>query len=200
MDEVAHRIVGVVVLIFDNLICGKSEDKGVLLSNFLNDLYVCTVHGSKSQGTVQHELHVTGTGSLFTCGGNLLGNISSGKDQLCVADTIILDKYNFDLSFDGRIVVYDIPNGIDQFDDRFCTLIACGSFCSKDEGSWVERHIRVLFQTVIQIHDMKNVHKLAFVLMQTFYLYIKDRTRIYFNSVVFFDIRCKTQLVLIFDI
>ena len=69
-----------------------------------------------------------GTGSLFTCGGNLLGNISSGKDQLCVADTIILDKYNFDLSFDGRIVVYDIPNGIDQFDDCFCTLIASRSF------------------------------------------------------------------------
>ena len=120
--------------------------KAFSFSNFLNDLYVCTVHGSKSQGTVQHELHVTGTGSLFTCGGNLLGNISSGKDQLCVADTIILDKYDFDLSFDGRIVVYHITNGIDQFDDRFCTLITCGCFCSEDEGSRVERHIRVFFR------------------------------------------------------
>ena len=200
VDKVAHRIIGIVVLIFDNLICGKSENEGVFFSNFLYDLNICTVHRSESQGAVQHELHVTGTGSLFTCGGNLLGNISSGKDQLCVADTIILDKYNLDLSFDGRIVIYDIPNGIDQFDDRFCTLIACGSFCSKDEGSWVERHIRVLFQTVIQIHDMKNVHKLAFVLMQTFYLNIKNGVRIYINAVMLFDVFCQANFIFVFNL
>ena len=36
--------------------------------------------------------------------------------------------------------------------------------------------------------------------MQTFYLYIKDGTRIYFNAVVLLDVFCKTQLVLIFDL
>ena len=56
------------ILIVDNLLCGQTENKGVLFSNFLNDLHVCTVHGSQSRSAVQHELHVTGTGSLFTCG------------------------------------------------------------------------------------------------------------------------------------
>ena len=36
--------------------------------------------------------------------------------------------------------------------------------------------------------------------MQTFYLHIKDGTRIYFDAVVLFDVFCKTQFVLIFDI
>ena len=40
--------------------------------NFLSHLYVCTIHSSKCRSTVQHKLHVTCTGSLFTCSRNLL--------------------------------------------------------------------------------------------------------------------------------
>ena len=36
--------------------------------------------------------------------------------------------------------------------------------------------------------------------MKTFYLYIKNGIRIYFNSVVFFDIRCQTDFVAVFDL
>ena len=55
VDKVAHRIIGIVVLIFDNLICGKSENEGVFFSNFLYDLNICTVHRSESQGAVQPD-------------------------------------------------------------------------------------------------------------------------------------------------
>ena len=43
------------ILIVDNLLCGQTENKGVLFSNFLNDLHVCTVHGSQSRSAVQHD-------------------------------------------------------------------------------------------------------------------------------------------------
>ena len=36
--------------------------------------------------------------------------------------------------------------------------------------------------------------------MQTFYLYIKDGTRIYFHAIVLLDVFCQTQFVLILDV
>ena len=86
------------VLIINDLVSAHTEDECVLLTNFLNDLYVCTVHGSKCRSTVQHELHVTCTGSLFTCSRNLLGNICCCKDHLSIRYSVVLDKYNFDLA------------------------------------------------------------------------------------------------------
>ena len=47
---------------------------------------------------------------------------------------------------------------------------------------------------------MQNIHQLSLVLMQTLYLYIKDRARIYIDTVVLLDISSQTQLVLILDI
>ena len=47
---------------------------------------------------------------------------------------------------------------------------------------------------------MQNVEQLTFVFMQTFYLHIKDRTWIYFDTIMLFDIFCKTQFILVFDI
>ena len=53
---------------------------------------------------------------------------------------------------------------------------------------------------VIQINYMKDVQKLTFVLMKSLNLNIKDRTWIYFYSVVLKDVFCQTNFVLIFDI
>ena len=50
------------------------------------------------------------------------------------------------------------------------------------------------------MHHMHDVHELTFVLMQSLYLAVKDRPRIHINAVVLFDIFCKTNLVLIFDV
>ena len=47
---------------------------------------------------------------------------------------------------------------------------------------------------------MQNVKQLAFVLMQTFYLYIEYRMRVYFNTIVLLNILRKTNFILEFDI
>ena len=58
----------------------------------------------------------------------------------------------------------------------------------------------MFFDLVVQIHNMQNVHQLTFVFMETFYLYIKDRIRIYFNTIVLQNVFCKTYFILVFDI
>ena len=47
---------------------------------------------------------------------------------------------------------------------------------------------------------MKNIQQLTFILMKTFDLNIKNRIRIHINIIMFFNVFCKTQLILIFDI
>ena len=58
----------------------------------------------------------------------------------------------------------------------------------------------MLFDLIIQIHDVQYIQKLTLVLMQTFYLNIKDRTRIYINSIMLLDILCKANFILVFDL
>ena len=58
----------------------------------------------------------------------------------------------------------------------------------------------MILDLVVQIHHMQNVHQLTLVLMETFYLYIEDGSRIYIDAVVLFDVFCQTNLVLILDV
>ena len=50
------------------------------------------------------------------------------------------------------------------------------------------------------MHNVHDVHELTFVLMKSLYLTVKDGTRVHIDAVVFFDIFCKANLVLIFDV
>ena len=47
---------------------------------------------------------------------------------------------------------------------------------------------------------MQNVQKLTLILMETLYLNVKNRIRVYINAVVFLNILCKTKLILILDL
>ena len=188
------------VLIVDNFLCGQTEDKGILFAHFFYDLHVGTVHGSQSQGTVQHELHVTGTGRFLTCGRNLLGDICCRKDDLCVGYIVVLNKYDLDLAVNSGIVIYYIRYGVDQLDGQFCVAVAGCCLRAEDKGSGIEIQFRMLLQFVIQVHYMQNIEQLSLVLMQTLYLYIEDGSGIYFDTVVLQNIFCQTYFVLVLDV
>ena len=47
---------------------------------------------------------------------------------------------------------------------------------------------------------MQDIHKLSLILMQSLNLYIKDRIRIDFDTIVLLDIFCQTDLILLFDL
>ena len=70
--EYLHGIIPAMVLILNHLVRGQTEDKGILFSNLFHNLHICTVHGSQSQCTIEHELHIARTGSLLAGSGNLL--------------------------------------------------------------------------------------------------------------------------------
>ena len=58
----------------------------------------------------------------------------------------------------------------------------------------------MIFDLIVQIHNVQDVQQLTFVLMKSLNLYIEDRTRIYIDTVVLSDVFCQTQFVLVFDV
>ena len=198
--EVIVRIIAAMILEVDDLFRRQTEDKCILFADFFNDLNIRAIHGSKSRSTVQHELHVGSSGCFLGCCGDLLGDICRRKDPLCIGYTVVLNEDNLDLSIDGSVVIDHIRNGVDQLDGHLRSAIACSCLCAEDKGSRIERHLRMILQLVIQIHDMKDVHQLSLVLVQSLDLYVKDRTRIDIDSVVLLDILRQAQLILILDV
>ena len=57
----------------------------------------------------------------------------------------------------------------------------------------------MLLHLIIQIHHMQDVQQLALILMKSFYLYIKDGSRVHFYSIVLQYVFCQAFLVLILD-
>lgn len=51
------------------------KDEEVLLSGLLRHFHVGSVHGADGEGSVQHELHVPGSGGFRACCGDLLRQV-----------------------------------------------------------------------------------------------------------------------------
>ena len=113
---------------------------------------------------------------------------------------VILNKHNLNLAVNRRIVVDNVRHAVNQLNGQLGNLIACGSLSAKNKCPWVELHIRMRLELVIQVHHMEDVQQLALVLMQALHLHVKNGARVYFNAVVLTDILCQAQLILIFDV
>ena len=198
--EDAHGIVAAVLLVVHDLLGGKTEDEGVLFAHFLDDLDVGAVHGAESDRTVEHELHVACSGSFLTGRGDLLGNIRCRDDDLSVGDLVVFDEDDLDLVVDGLVVVDDIRDGIDQLDRQLGGLVAGRSLCAENKGVLGDIQRGILLDLVVQIHDMKDVQQLPFILVQTFYLNVEDGSGIDLDAVVLKDVIRQTDLVFILDI
>ena len=58
-----------------NLRCGQAEQKEVLLTNLIANLYIGAVECADSDGTIHGKLHVAGSGGLFASQGDLNGKL-----------------------------------------------------------------------------------------------------------------------------
>ena len=150
-------MISAILFIVDNFVCGQTEDECILFSNFFYDLDIGTVHGSKSRSTVQHELHVTGSGCFLGSCGNLFGYICCCKDPFCVGYAVIFNEDYFQFILNRSIIVNHICHGVDQLNGQFGTSVTGCCLCAEDECSWIEIHFRMVFDLVVQIHYMKDI-------------------------------------------
>ena len=113
---------------------------------------------------------------------------------------VILDKYDFQLSVDAAVVIDNLCNGVDQLDRLLCPQIACSRLRTEDKCSRIEAHLRMLFDLVVQVHDMQDVEELSLILVETFYLHVENGARVNIDAVVFLDIFRQAYFVLVLDL
>src|SRR5690606_37168780 len=93
---------------------------------------VGAIKRTNGNGTIHHELHVTGTRGFFTCGGNLLGQIGTRSNHLHGGNTIVGDKHYFELVANIRVVVHHISYVVNQLDDQLGHVITRRCLTTKD--------------------------------------------------------------------
>ena len=77
-----------------------------------------------------------------------------------------------------RVIIHDISDGEDKADSFFSDEVAWSSFTAEEvsSGWWVIGVIR--FKIKILVNDVEDIHKLAFIGMDTFNLDIEEGVRV----------------------
>ena len=183
----------------DHFVAGCAEYKDIVVAYSLVDLYICSVLCSQSYGAVEHELHVSCSAGLFGSKGDLLGNIAC-RDQLAgFCHVVVLYHDNSQVFVYLRIIVDDLLQAEDQVNNIFRDHVSRSCFRTEDRCHRSCRNLSCL-NLQIFINDIQCVQLLTFVLVETFYLNIKDRIRAHFQSLSLAQVSAEVFFVLVFDL
>ena len=112
---VPSRIVPATTLHY--LLGSESKEEYVFFSRFLADLYRRAISCANGKSAIHHEFHVAGPARFESGNGNLLGDVSRRNELLSERNIIIWQEYDFNFVVDGFVVVYDLSNIGDQFNN-----------------------------------------------------------------------------------
>ena len=183
----------------DDFLTGFAEDVDVVIAYQVVDLHVGSVHGSQGNGSVQHELHVSGSAGLFGCQGDLLGDIA-GRDQfLSLGYVVVLDHNHMEELAGNGIFVDDILQAEDGMNDILCDDVSGSGLCTENSGDGAFRKLAG-FDLQIFVDQVEHVQLLTFVLVQTFNLDIVDGVVVDLDALSGQDVVFQDFLVGLFDL
>ena len=163
-----------------NLGLGVSEDEAVLEPCLLGDLDVGSVQGSDGQRSVEHELHVSGSGSLKACSGDLLGEVGCRDDVLGHGNAVVGHEEDLELPVHAYIRIDHCGQAVDELDGELCIHIAGCALSAEEEGRGREGVVEgfVVLELLIDHDDVECIQKLALVLMDSLDLNVEDSVRV----------------------
>ena len=86
---------------------GEAEDEDVFVAHFFLHFHIGTVERTDGECAVEGELHVTGTGSFGTGGGNLFGEVCGRNDLFGERHAVVLEEHHLELALANRVGVDD---------------------------------------------------------------------------------------------
>ena len=159
-----------------NLFNFGSENENVLRANLLIYFNISSIHCSDNKSSIHHKLHIASSRGLSTSCRNMLTQFRSRNDHLSIGNVVVRKKDNFEYTFCLSVVINNQSNLVYQFNDKFGVVIGWGRFTWKHNcsGNYIFTLLRShLLYRQIAINNIKYVHKLSFVLMNSLDLDIK---------------------------
>jgi hypothetical protein len=160
-----------------NLINFSTEDEVILLTSLLADFDVSTIIGTNDETPIHDELHVGGTRGLSTSGGDVLADFGSRDDDFGIGDTVVGEIDDLKESTNLLMIVNNICDAVDEFDDSFGIDIPRGSLTTNEYGSWED--LESIFRGGIKnlkvsMNDVESIHQLSLVLVNSLHHDIED--------------------------
>lgn len=101
----------------------------------------------------------------------MLGKISCWNDNLSTRNAIVFQEDNLEKVMDWPVVINYLTNCINQLDETLGILVTWGCLTSNKDNSWDKFLISLLFWSpqdiMISMDNIKDVHKLTFVFMDS---------------------------------
>ena len=183
----------------DDLVAGCAEHENVVVAYRLVDLYVRPVLCAKCDSAVEHKLHISCAACLLRCERYLLGNIAGRNQFSCFRHVIVFNHDNSEVFVYLRIIVDDLLQAENQVDDVLCDYIRRSRLGAEDRRHRSCRDLSCL-DFKIFVNDIERIELLAFVLVQTLHLDVKDRIRAYFNILRLFQVSAQRLFIFMLDL
>lgn len=180
-----------------------SENEHVLFAYLFSDLDVGAIHGTNNKTTVHNEFHVGCSRGFSTSSGNMLRELGSWDNDLSARNVVVWQEDDLKKVSNLWVVVYLEGNGGNQLDDSLGVMVTWGSFTTDHDNSWDEFVSSLVLWGIedceISVNDIKDVHELSLVLMNSLNLDIEHRITGDFETGSFLDPCSKFGFVLLLD-
>ena len=113
----------------------EAEEEEILRADFLADFDVRTVERADGERPVERELHIAGAARFLAGGGDLLGQIGGGINEVRVLHVEVGEEDDLQPVAHGRVVVHQVADGGDELDDALGHEIAGRGLAAEDEGA-----------------------------------------------------------------
>ena len=123
----------------------------------------------------------------------------AGISLLCFCHIIVFYHNNFQVRTYFRIIVDDLLQTEDQMNDILGDHISRSRLCAEDCRNRSRRNFSG-FDLQIFVNNIKRIQLLPLILMETFYLDIKNRIRADLNLLCIFQICAQCFFVFVFDL
>ena len=117
------------------------------------------------------------------------------RDKLCAVLTLKLGRKTTEAALDQRILIDDLTDGRDQFDDQLGHIIAGRGFASENARAWRRRQVGIFPQAIIERNDVKHVQVLTLVFVETFDLDVKEGVGVQHNASAPANQVCQNTLI-----
>lgn len=154
-----------------------SENEHVLFTYLFSNLDVGAIHGTNNEATVHNEFHVGCSRGFSTSSRNMLRELGSWDNDLSARDVVVWQENDLKKISNLWVVVNLEGNGSDQLDDSLGVMVTWGSFTTDHDNSWDEFVSSLVLWSIedceISVNDIKDVHKLSLVLVNSLNLDIE---------------------------
>ena len=133
-----------------HLILVHTEDKNILVSYRFVDFHVSTVHCTKGNSTVNHQLHVTCTTGFFSRQRNLFTDFTGRDNYLCQGNVVVFHKDYIQLFGNLWVLLNFCAKIMNQLHNSLCMIVAGSRFRTKQEGLGLHLHIGIIQQIQVQ--------------------------------------------------